>query len=101
MYDFHGENLIVWNDFIQKEFEKDNNLAYEILHDEIQDYKKTGDITFVLKNLSRIVGFLGFAHFEERTGLNRNIIYGVLNQKIDLDMNVVNKILKAINFKEI
>lgn len=97
----NNNDTLNFDEFIQGELNKDPALVKEILEEEISEYKETNDITYVLKNLGRIVAILGFPYFEEKTNLSRVTIYGVIKRKMPLDMMVINKLLKAINFSEI
>lgn len=88
-----------YEDYVLKRFKEDLEMGLEMIVDEIEEYKSTNDLTFVLLNLSRLVKVYGYHEFE-KAGLDRLDIDDVLQGELPPDKVLINQMLDVLCIKE-
>jgi probable addiction module antidote protein len=88
-----------WEEFEVESYVKNKNLAKLCLENEIEEYKKTGDITYVKQQLKTVAKAYGWSNLERDTGITRMSLYSMLNGKTEPRLKNFLNILNILGFK--
>jgi hypothetical protein len=92
-----------YEDFLINQFKDDPKLGIEIVKSCIMDYRKSGDkkdFEYIILNLKRILKLKGYKCFE-KVNLNENELKIFIENNKYYDINILNKILEALEIEEI
>ncbi|MDR2077533.1 MAG: helix-turn-helix domain-containing protein [Rickettsiales bacterium] len=90
--------LLSYDDLKIKMFREEPEFATIRIENELEEYLKTGDPTYLRIQFKTAVRAFGYCNFERKTGLSRRAIYNILNGKSEPKFKTVLKFLDALGY---
>lgn len=88
-----------WEKFEAELYIEDPELAEMCFKSELNEYQKTGDMTYVLRQLKTMAKAFGWTELERKTGLRRSTLYTILEGKKEPKLGSFTKILEAFGYR--
>lgn len=82
-------------------FREDPELAEMCLRDEIKEYNKTGNMTYVLQTLETIIRAFGIKKYAEKNKIHRSTLNNVFRARHEPEINTMNTILKPLGYEAV
>ncbi len=95
-----GKNRHVrYEDFIAAEFKKDPEFLKACVKSAFENYKKDGEVYFLLETLRQAAEVKGISKLAAETGLSRQYLYEMLSKKGNPTVKVFALVLKAFGYR--
>jgi probable addiction module antidote protein len=88
-----------WEKFEVETFRSVPIVAKLCLENEIEEYNKTGDMTYLRKQLRSMAKAYGWNNLEKETKLTRATLHNILNGKSNPKLNSFLNIINALGFR--
>lgn len=82
-------------------FREDPELAEMCLKDEIKEYNKTGDMTYLLRTLERIIRAFGINRYTKENKIHRSTLNNVFRARHEPEISTMNSILKPLGYEAV
>ena len=79
-------------------YKQDSKLAELCFKDELQEYKKIGDMKYLMMQLRTMAKAFSWTNLEKKTGLRRSTLYSILEGKKEPKLSSFIKIIGAFGF---
>lgn len=90
---------VKYEDFIASEFKKDPEFLKACVKSAFENYKKDGEVYFLLETLRQAAEVKGISKLAAETGLSRQYLYEMLSKKGNPTVKVFELVLKAFGYR--